>query len=158
MWRVLRIVLFVLGAVGASAANLSNEDGYELWLRYRPLSKEARIDCAGFAGAVLAPARAIPQAARTEIERALDGFLGTAAKRSGKILLGLRADHPAIASLVSDARLAAVGAEGFVLTTGEWRGERVLVRRGERDALGELACNLSAQGLKSEVRTLDAAA
>ena len=38
------------------------------------------------------------------------------------------------------------------------RGERVLVRRGERDALGELACNLSAQGLKSEVRTLDAAA
>jgi alpha-glucuronidase len=122
----------VLAAVTAAKA----EDGYELWLRYRPEPGAARrVEYAAFAGgAVTAAARPMLEAARNELARAVPAILaGTTDANSGGIFLGLRADHPALAGLVAAGELVALGEEGFVLRAGEWRGRPALAVVGNTD-------------------------
>src|SRR5215831_13818447 len=87
-----------------SSRPLHAEDGYDLWLRYRPLAAERAEACRVFATALVAGTATPTQAAtRAELERGLAGLLGTApaladrVARDGAILVGTPASSPLIA-------------------------------------------------------------
>ena len=115
--------------------SLRAEDGYELWLRYRPEPDAARrVEYAArLGGGVVAPERAVIAAARAELERALPVIAPAAAGPRGMIFLGTRTDHSAIFALVSTGELAPLGDEGFVLRAGKWQGHDVVVIAGNTD-------------------------
>jgi len=115
--------------------SLRAEDGYELWLRYRPEPDAARrVEYAArLGGGVVAPERAVIAAARAELERALPVIAPAAAGPRGMIFLGTRTDHSAIFALVSTGELAPLGDEGFVLRAGKWQGHDAVVIAGNTD-------------------------
>ena len=143
-WRVTR-----LGALGAVAASLAlfpagpapAEDGYELWLRYQPISDAALR--AGYQRAVtglLVEGRSPTlRAASGELSRGLTGLLGAAVPaaseplRDGLLVAGTRASSPLVASLDLAADLARAGEEGFVLRAMPVRGRRAIVIAANRD-------------------------
>jgi alpha-glucuronidase len=101
------------------------EDGYDLWLRYRPLAQAERDTVLRQAQAIVAPSSsATVQAAVAELRRGVQGMTGTVPAdatrpRAGAIVLGTAATLPA--ALRPDG-LAALGREGYVvrrMTTGE---------------------------------------
>ncbi len=116
------------------ALRLRGEDGYELWLRYRPETDAGlRADYgAHLAGGVVAPDRPVIAAARAELVRALAAILPDASG-GGSIYLGTRADHAVIAASVTSAELAALGDEGFVLRTVSREGRPATVVTGSTD-------------------------
>jgi alpha-glucuronidase len=126
-------IFFVFAAISLPAGA---EDGSELWLRYR-LEEDAarRAEYAKYCGAGIA-SPAAPDAgagaARDELARALPAILGkplptNTAGAGGCIYLGSRADHPAIAALVSENELAGAGAEGFVLRASSWQNRPAMI-------------------------------
>ena len=96
-----------LGVTGAHA-----EDGYDLWLRYRPVAGAP-------ARPAIAPTADTPtlKVARAELERGLTGLLGPASGQAGAgtILLGTPAGSPAIAALTLPLKSA--GDEGYLIRT-----------------------------------------
>ena len=122
----------------AAAATLRSEgeDGYELWLRYRPLPADRRP---AHAPVLVPPAIETPtlRAAREELARGLAAMLGTApavapAPVPGAILLGTPASVPAVARL--DLPLAALGAEGYLIRSLALDGVPVTVVAANGDA------------------------
>ncbi|WP_242417302.1 alpha-glucuronidase family glycosyl hydrolase [Sphingomonas panni] len=118
----------------AWAAPARAEDGYDLWLRYRPLD-------AAQAAAVSARATAIvrdePDAttalAASELERGLSGLIGrpvaTGATVDGAIVIGT-ARSPRIAAL--GLPLSDLGPEGYLLRSMTVEGRRVTVIAANR--------------------------
>jgi alpha-glucuronidase len=117
----MRLVSFVRGlclavglisaSLGASAAHA--EDGYDLWLRYRPLPAAQRP-----AVRTIAPSADTPtlKIARAELQRGLDGLIGgAAASDAPSILLGTPAGSPAVAAL--NLPLKGAGEEGYLIRT-----------------------------------------
>ncbi|WEF35722.1 alpha-glucuronidase family glycosyl hydrolase [Pseudoduganella chitinolytica] len=113
----------LLGAVLALAllapAWAQEEDGYDLWLRYRPLAGAERAAVLRHARTLVAPAAPSPtvQAALDELRRGVQGMTGrapTAAGRAaaGAIVLGTPASLPAA---LRPSALAALGREGYVI-------------------------------------------
>lgn len=134
MHRFLLLLLCATAALGRLAAAPADEDGYELWLRYRLEADAARrTEYAQYAGAIVAPERTICQSARAELARAWQGVVGDQTPGRGRVVIGLHGDHPAIAALVGEKRLKELGPEGFVLRAGEWNGAPVLVVAGGGD-------------------------
>ena len=108
------LVLLTLAATLARA-----EDGYDLWLRYRPLDDAAQARYLPLARVVVAP-RASPsqQAALSELQRGLRGLLGAEpalqdAPTAGAIVAGTPASSAVIASL--GLPLADFGRDGYQL-------------------------------------------
>src|SRR3954470_18309540 len=108
----LALLTFVMGLARA-------EDGYDLWLRYRPLDDAAQARYAPLARGVLA-AHTSPtqQAALAELQRALRGLLGAEPQlqdtpTQGAIVLGTPASSAVIAAL--DLPLADLGRDGYLL-------------------------------------------
>ena len=94
------------------------EDGYDLWLRYRPLAGTAQAQVQARARSVVlaAPASATTQAAVAELRRGIAGFTGrepalTSRLASGALLLVTRAQAPAGLAMPWDE----LGREGYVL-------------------------------------------
>ena len=85
----LRLLLFVLLAIAPRAA--AAEDGYDLWLRYRPVGAEWRASYANRATAVVDESHSPrSRAAADELRRGLTGMLGHAPGtrlRDGAIVL-----------------------------------------------------------------------
>lgn len=117
----MRLVSFVRGvclAAGLFSASLSAsaahaEDGYDLWLRYRPLPAAQRP-----AVRAIAPSADTPtlKNARAELQRGLDGLVGGAPSSDGpSILLGTPAGSPAVAAL--NLPLKGAGEEGYLIRT-----------------------------------------
>lgn len=128
--RLVRVVL----ALAVGGAVLHAEDGYELWLRYRPEADAARRAdyAAHLGGGVVAASRPVIDAARAELAGAFAAIIpGT--REGGVAYAGTRADQPAIAALVSAEELVPLGEEGFVLRAGEWNARRVVVIAGNTD-------------------------
>ena len=95
------------------------EDGYELWLRYRPIEQPAAARYQAALAAIVAnDGSATLRAAQAELERGLSGLLGaplavTQEPRAGALVFGTPQSSPTIARLGLDLR--ALGAEGFAI-------------------------------------------
>ncbi|GAA0323065.1 alpha-glucuronidase family glycosyl hydrolase [Sphingomonas oligophenolica] len=121
-------VLLLAGAMPAYA-----EDGYDLWLRYRPLPAGIQARDRAQAAALVYDVDRHDQSiikAGEEIERALAGMLGAQVPNysqsvvPGAILLGT-ADEPRIKAL--NLPLGSLGSEGYVIRSATIDGKAVTV-------------------------------
>ena len=146
-------LLFMSAASAAAPDPGPGEDGYDLWLRYRPLPAALRPAVQVPAIVTLAADTPTLRAARAELERGLAGMTGVAPHiaadaaaaagagniaAEGSIVLA-RADAlpPAVAaSLPADlrARLAALAPEGYLVQRIRMRGAAVTLIAARDDA------------------------
>jgi alpha-glucuronidase len=115
----------LLGALMTPAQAAAGEDGYELWLRYKPLPASLRAPAEAASLVDLAQDTPTVRAADAEIRRGLEGMTGHAPRTAsspaaGSVILA-RADAlpPAFAAqLPADLRqrLAGLGREAYVVT------------------------------------------
>jgi alpha-glucuronidase len=120
------------------AAPAHAEDGYDLWLRYKPMEKQwlgkYRADAAML---VTAGNSATIRAARDELSRGLGGLLGRAIpvgdtlRGNGAILFGTPANSPTIAGL--NLPLAELGSEGYLIKSVSARGRKITVIAANSD-------------------------
>jgi alpha-glucuronidase len=120
-----RLLFAVIGAA-LFAGPAHAEDGYDLWLRYRPIEQPARDRYAARATAIVVQGSSPTlDAAASELERGLSGLLARRAVRSG-------VTDGAIV-LASNRRLAGVGDEGFAIRSTQLSGHPVTLIAGNRD-------------------------
>jgi alpha-glucuronidase len=113
-------LLILLAAPGARA-----DDGYELWLRYQPVSDAALLQHyrASAAEIVMADGSPTLRVAREELQRGLLGLLGAevpvvrAAARGGSLIVGTPASSAPLAALGFGADLQRAGEEGYIIRT-----------------------------------------
>jgi alpha-glucuronidase len=148
--RASRCLAFVLCLLGAATTHAAQEDGYELWLRYRPLPAASRPAVDATRLLILAPDSPTVRAAGAELKRGLQGMLGRApaiapvaatpaSPLPGSLVLA-RADAlpPALAAILSAdlrARLDKVERDGYLLArvrlgTGTDTGTITLIAGG----------------------------
>jgi len=116
------------------------EDGYDLWLRYRPITDAALLaEYRSVASYLVIPDTSpTGRAARNEIIAGLGGLLGTTlpiesrVTRDGAVLVGSAAS-PQIAALPIEDELHVAGAEGFVLRTLRVDGWKTFVIAANTD-------------------------
>jgi alpha-glucuronidase len=116
----------------------AEEDGYDLWLRYRLLEEPARSRLGELARSiVVAPDASLTTlAAVAELHRAIAGYTGAppALAREpadGSLVLATPASHPELAAL--EPALASLGREGHALRTATVGGKRVTVIAANTD-------------------------
>jgi alpha-glucuronidase len=134
---VVRAALAVVALLALSATQVRAEDGYDLWLRYRPIANAPlREHYQQAASEIVAPSTS--GIAQFELSRGLSGLLGrpeAVAARStqnGSILLGTPQSAPVIAQL--NLPLANAGAEGYVIRSLTHEGHRITVIAANSDA------------------------
>jgi alpha-glucuronidase len=128
---------FLVSAATSWPDEARAEDGYDLWLRYRPLETKAwaaiephtRVIVTGVETPTLS-------AARSELQRGLGGMLRRTINVSnsaidGAIIIGTEGSLPALAKL--KLPLDKLGAEGFLIRTMVADGKRVTVIAGKQD-------------------------
>ncbi|MTV36816.1 alpha-glucuronidase family glycosyl hydrolase [Duganella radicis] len=126
----------------ASTVFAADEDGYDLWLRYRPLSGTAQTAVKAQARGIVLPGAATPttNAALAELQRGLAGMLGKAPApeariADGSLLLATPTRLPALTA--SDAALradlAALGEEGYLLRATRVLGHKVTLIAANSD-------------------------
>lgn len=131
MARTLFLLLALLIGATAAAPPARAEDGYDTWLRYRPVEAEWQRRYRPLATALVAEgASPTLAAAAEELRRGLGGLLGTppepaAALRDGAILLGTPASSPLVRGL--GLPLEALGREGYLIRSVRAGGRRVTV-------------------------------
>ncbi|MCD2324862.1 alpha-glucuronidase [Sphingomonas sp. IC-56] len=128
--RRLIALMAALFSVALTAPPALAEDGYDLWLRYRPLpaAQSAALPAAVLAGEQDPTIRAAAQ----ELERALAGYRGgQAGSGQGAILLGT-ASAPQIAA--QRLPLSGLGEEGYLLRSVTVGGKPVTVIAANRPA------------------------
>jgi alpha-glucuronidase len=119
----------------------STEDGYDLWLRYRPVPDAARLAeyRATITQLVVASDSATLQAARDELVRGVRGLLGRdlpvarSVSQDGALVVGTPANSTVVAALPLAAALRQVGPEGFVIRALPIGGRRAIVIAANRD-------------------------
>jgi alpha-glucuronidase len=121
--------------------SVANEDGYDLWLRYRRLPSGPRVSeyHRALGRIVLETNSPTLDAARDELATAVLGLLGSAlpvdprVTADGSIILGTPSASPIIATLPLAAPLRAAGDDGFVLRAMIVNGKRAIVVAANRD-------------------------
>jgi alpha-glucuronidase len=117
------------------------ENGYDLWLRYRPIAEAGLMSEYRDAVAYLVidgSSRTI-QAARDELTDGILGLLGielgvaSQVSRDGAIVAGTAAESRIIAALPLAAELREVGDEGFILRATRTEGHRAVVIAANSD-------------------------
>ncbi|NJR78138.1 alpha-glucuronidase family glycosyl hydrolase [Sphingomonas corticis] len=122
--RTPAIWLAILSALGL-AAPAAAEDGYDLWLRHRPLADAPAL------AVEAAEADATVRLAARELERAAAGWRGGAAPAvSARALLIGTTASPAIAAL--RLPLAKLGEDGFVIRSASVGGRATMVIAANR--------------------------
>ena len=117
------VLLLTPVSVFAGTGDDPVEDGYDLWLRYRPIDDQALLEHyrSAISGIHLPAESPTLEAVRGEIERGLGGLLGGVEfvdeAGAGSLLLGTPASSSAIADLGMEDALGAVGPEGYVIRT-----------------------------------------
>ena len=132
------IAWLLLLSLSCSASAAPAEDGYDLWLRYRPLPGEW-LDAYHPKATELVPAAHSPtlDVAQGELSRGLGGLLGTAPPlssqptRDGSIIFGTAKAAPLIAGL--QLGLHRLGAEGYVIRSLTYDGHRVIAIAANED-------------------------
>ena len=134
MLRSIAILLLTILLWGSPA---QAEDGYDLWLRYRPLDASFQQGYQSrLRNLVVEGDGPTMTAARTEMQRGLSGLLGRGIPISrqvtdGSVLIGTPALSVEIAAL--KLPLKGLGRDGFVIRTAQLNGKRILVIAGNED-------------------------
>jgi alpha-glucuronidase len=131
------LALLVAGATSDARA----ENGYDLWLRYRPVRDRAVRDAyrSGLSRLVMAAPSPTLQAAREELTRALrrmlesDISLEAGELRDGMLIVGTPATTPLISVMSLGRELAALGREGFIVRATTIAGKRATVIAANTD-------------------------
>ncbi|WP_374470653.1 alpha-glucuronidase family glycosyl hydrolase [Phenylobacterium sp.] len=127
---ILGVLVALLAIFTAPAAQA--EDGYDLWLRYRPLDTAAAASYREAIGPVVAGgASPTLKAAADELRRGLGGMLGAPSASSPPVVLGTAAD-PRIAAL--RLPLKAAGPEGYLIRTVTLDGRPATVIASDSEA------------------------
>ncbi|MFN4175639.1 alpha-glucuronidase family glycosyl hydrolase [Phenylobacterium sp.] len=133
-----RTLMASAAAFLALATAARAEDGYDLWLRYRPV-EAARAPAYRAAASELVVAGGSPTltVAREELVRGLSGMLGaappmaSAPSRDGALIVGTPASSPLIAGL--KLPLETLGPDGYVIRSVTVDGRRSTVIAGNSD-------------------------
>ena len=129
--------LLLLSLAGSASAALA-EDGYDLWLRYRPMPAEW-LAAYRQKASELVPGAHSPtlDLAQAELSRGLGGLLGampplaSQPARDGSIIFGTPASKPVIAEL--RLGLDRVGSEGYVIRSLVYEGHHVIAIAANED-------------------------
>jgi alpha-glucuronidase len=129
-----------------AGATAPDEDGYDLWLRYRPLEHAAQTRLAAAARSIVLPGATggsrtpTTQAALDELQKGLAGMLGRApalatALQDGALVLATPAVLPELAQPASPmaAELATLGPEGYLLRATRLQGHNVTLIAANSD-------------------------
>jgi alpha-glucuronidase len=123
----------------------ADEDGYDLWLRYRPLERAAQQRVQAQARSIVLPGAPSPttDAALAELNKGLSGMLGRAPSNAadaariadGALLLATPARLPSLAANDAALRtdLAALGNEGYLLRATRVQGRNVTLIAANTD-------------------------
>jgi alpha-glucuronidase len=116
----------------------ADEDGYDLWLRYRPLDKAAQAPLRAHAKSIVfaGPPSATARAAVDELQRGLGGLLGKPPAlgdkiQEGAIVLATPASMPAISAL--GLQLDTLGNEGYLVRSTRMQGRKVTLIAANSD-------------------------
>jgi alpha-glucuronidase len=145
--RIALLATALLGFAGPAGRRPipPDEDGYDLWLRYRPIANAARL--AEYRRAVtqiiIDDGSPTLRVARVELQRGLKGLLerdvpiAPRTSRDGALIVGTPTSSRVIASLPFVAELRQLGAEGFVIRNAVVAGNRatVIASNGEAGVL-----------------------
>jgi alpha-glucuronidase len=133
--RAITILSAFAVCLGSGAAHA--EDGYDLWLRYPPLSPTAQTRHIENALTIVSGAETPTLvSARSELQRGLGGLLdrpvGTAERvLDGSVVIGTPASSPTIAGL--QLPLKKLGPDGFMIRSVESGGKRYTAIAANRD-------------------------
>lgn len=115
---------------------LNPEDGYELWLRYAPITDAALLDSyrASLSRVVFAADTPVLKAARQELVTGLESLLGVAVLLTdtimdGTLVVGTPRSNPAIGNL----DLNSLGDEGYTVSSAMLNGQRCLIVTANED-------------------------
>ena len=137
---LLSLMLMLFSASVAAAASPPDEDGYDLWLRYRPVEAAYAQAARPHATAIAGGDAPLLRSAESELRRGLKGLLGrdaamTQTVRAGALILGT----PASSSLIKNLNLPlqSLGQEGFLIRSLSLNGKPVTViaANGDRGVL-----------------------
>ena len=136
------LALFI-GFVARAGAqtSLPDEDGYDLWLRYRLVSNASRLADyrAAITRLVVDGNSPTLRVARDELTTGLHGLLGRvvpidqSVRVDGTIIVGTPTSSRTIAALPFAPELRHVGREGFILRTTNIAGKRAIVVAANSD-------------------------
>jgi alpha-glucuronidase len=138
----LLLILVLCGApLGSAGLQQHDEDGYDLWLRYRPVADASLLREYRAAASYLVVQGDSPTltAVRDELAAGLSGLLGEQVPvarrvtRDGAVVAGTPAGSRLVASLPLADDLRRVGNEGFVLRSILAGGRRAIVIAANRD-------------------------
>jgi alpha-glucuronidase len=128
---VLSMALLFGGGIAVAPAAIA-EDGYDLWLRYRPIEEPwATRYRATLTQLVAAGDSATLQAAIAELERGARGLLGTVptradgVSRDGTLVVGTPRSVPLLAQL--NLQLPQAGSQGYVIRRATLAGHSALI-------------------------------
>lgn len=129
--RFFLAAILLLLAVPAHA-----EDGYDLWLRYRPMEDAAQAEYRPLATAVVSQgASPSLDAAKAELTKGLSGLLnkpvGAGSVADGAIVIGTPASSPLVAGL--KLPLATLGNEGYLIRSASLDGHAVTMIAANTD-------------------------
>jgi alpha-glucuronidase len=135
------LLLFTAPALGQRGAP-PPEDGYDLWLRYRPVADASRLAeyRAAITAIVIEGDSPTLRAVRDELSAGLTGLLGRpiridgTAGVGGLVIAGTPSGSAVVKSLSLDTTLARLGDEGYLLRATTVRGRRALVIAAKSDA------------------------
>lgn len=120
-----------------SAAPAAAEDGYELWLRYRPLQTAvAAVYAPHLASIVAAEGSPTLIVAEEELRRGIQGLVGRAPVTASRLVDGsIVIGTPRSSTLIARLRLPlrALGSEGYHIRSTTLGGRRVLVIAANED-------------------------
>ncbi|MDB5670391.1 MAG: alpha-glucuronidase [Alphaproteobacteria bacterium] len=136
---MLRNMILLAGlALGLIAGPARAEDGYDLWLRYRPVEAALQPSYAAATGELVVEGRsAVIDAAAGELERGIGAMLRrqfpavSRVDRDGAIVIGTPASSPAIAALRLPLNQA--GEQGYLIRSVRIGGHRATVIAANRD-------------------------
>jgi alpha-glucuronidase len=139
LWLAWLVCLPIATAIAAPAAPA--EDGYELWLRYRPVADQAQLRAyrADLTQLFIGGGSPTMDVARWELTTGLRGLLGTEAgltdrvTADGTLIVGTPTNHPVIARLGLGEDLRAVGREGYLIRSVQVDGRRATVIAANED-------------------------
>jgi alpha-glucuronidase len=129
--------LLALAAI-ATASAAHAEDGYDLWLRYRPVEKQVQAQYRAAATEIVSTSHsATAQVTAEELKRGLSGLLakpvatGDAVHANGAVVFGTPSNSKLIAAL--KLPLEKLGPEGYLIRSVADHGHKITVIAGNSD-------------------------